>query len=289
MPVSRRAFLTTAGSGAALAGLGPSIARGAVAYAAGSQGTGPADAAAAQPADQEAAAASLPASFPTQDPERVRELVRVAHFDLSRVKALVDRQPAMARAAWDWGFGDWESALGAASHMGNRPIAEYLLANGARPDVFTAAMLGHLDVVKACVAAMPGAQRMKGPHGITLLAHARAGGERALPVLSYLTALGDADPVVQVSPLTPEDLSALPGRYVFGSQPRDFVLAEPYQAGLSLRRAEGMARPLSHLGGRVFSPAGADGVRIRFAAGNPAASLTVHDPDLVLTARRREG
>jgi hypothetical protein len=34
----------------------------------------------------------------------------------------------LARAAWDWGFGDWETALGAASHMGSRPI---------RPDQFT--------------------------------------------------------------------------------------------------------------------------------------------------------
>lgn len=302
MTISRRVLLYGAGSGAALAALGSSIAHGAVPSATPSSGTmaaqdpGRAGAAAGQmpgspaPAGhEEAAAAAVPSDlFPTQEPERVRELVRVAHFDLSRVKEIVGPQPSLARAAWDWGFGDWESALGAASHMGNRAIAEYLLENGARPDLFSAAMLGHLDVVRSHLAAWPGAQRIKGPHGITLLAHARAGGKGALPVLSYLAALGDADPVLQAVSLAPEDLAALPGRYVFGARPRDFFVVEPYQHGLSLGRAEAMARPLSHLGERVFSPAGADAVRISFSPGNPAASLTVHDPGLVVTARRRD-
>jgi hypothetical protein len=44
------------------------------------------------------------------------------------------------RAAWDWGFGDWEDALGACSHTGNREIAGYLIER-ARPTIFSAAML----------------------------------------------------------------------------------------------------------------------------------------------------
>src|SRR5258708_23280902 len=67
-------------------------------------------------------------TFPSQPPELVREMVTVAHFDLKRVKELVEARPALASAGWDWGFGDWETPLGAASHMGNRPIAEYLLS-----------------------------------------------------------------------------------------------------------------------------------------------------------------
>jgi hypothetical protein len=81
-------------------------------------------------------------SFPTQPPELARELVTVAHFDLKRAKELVEARPSLARASWDWGFGDWEDALGAASHMGNRPIAEYLISKGARPSLFSATMLG---------------------------------------------------------------------------------------------------------------------------------------------------
>ena len=104
--------------------------------------------------------------FPAHPPEQVREIVTVAHFDLKRVKELVESRPSLARAGWDWGFGDWETPLGAASHMGNRPIAEYLLAQGAPPSLFSAAMLGQLDAVKSFVTAEPGAQRIRGPHSI---------------------------------------------------------------------------------------------------------------------------
>src|SRR4051812_33979825 len=66
-------------------------------------------------------------AFPSQHPDVVREMVTVSHFNIARVKELATRQPALTRAAWDWGYGDWEDALGAASHVGNREIAEYLL------------------------------------------------------------------------------------------------------------------------------------------------------------------
>jgi len=273
MSISRRRFLTTTGSSMILTGLAASAVPGLARASALSAAT-------SQPP------VALPELFPTQAPELVAELVLVAHFKLARVKELVTRQPSLARATWDWGFGDWESALGAASHMGNREIAEFLLANGARPDLFSAAMLGQLEVVKALVAAWPGAQRIKGPHGITLLAHARAGGERALPVLRYLEVLGDADPRLPVQPLAEQDQSAVLGHYRFGIPARSVLIVETYQGGISVRRAEAIARPLSHLGGRVFSPAGADAVRIRFSGESPAAALTVEDPDLVVTARR---
>jgi hypothetical protein len=270
MPHSRRTFLAGAGKSvavAAVAGSGASIA-------------------VSSPLAGQGGAAPLADLFPTQPPELVREMVTVAHFNAARVRELVIRQPSLARAAWDWGFGDWESALGAASHMGNRQIADILLANGARPDLFSAAMLGQLEVVRALVDASPGVQRTRGPHGITLLAHARAGGERAVPLVRWLETLGDADAALPVEPLAPEDLSALSGQYRFGAQPRDVLTVEVYKGGLSVRRAEATGRPLSHLGARVFSPAGAEAVRIRFSGENPAASVAVYDPDLVVTARR---
>jgi hypothetical protein len=260
--LSRRQILAGAGAVVALAGLGME--------APGAAGASP-----------------LPEIYPTQNPDEVRELVTVAHFDLARVKELVARRPSLARATWDWGFGDWESALGAASHMGNRNIAEFLLDQGARPDLFSAAMLGHLDVIRAHVAAWPGAERIKGPHGITLLAHAHAGGDRALPVVRFLAALGDADPTLTVVPLAPQEVAALLGRYRCGPDAADVFVVEPYQGGISLRRTDAMARPLAHLGSRVFSPAGADAVRIRFSAESSAATLTIYDPGLVLTARRQ--
>ena len=82
--------------------------------------------------------------------------------------------------------------MGGASHMGRRDIATFLLEKGARPDVFTAAMLGHLEVVKSLLASHPSLADAKGPHGIPLLAHARAGGKEAEEVLKYLETLKHA-------------------------------------------------------------------------------------------------
>src|ERR1043166_864038 len=79
----------------------------------------------AQAALASAPVATPPDAFPQHPAEMVREVVLVSHFNEKRLRELVDGRPALARAAYDWGFGDWETALGAASHMGNRPIAEY--------------------------------------------------------------------------------------------------------------------------------------------------------------------
>lgn len=119
----------------------------------------------------------------------VKEFVGNAHGDLNRVKELLAQEPGLINATWDWGSGDFETALGAASHMGRRDIAEFLLEHGARLDIFAAAMLGKLDIVKAALAAFPHAIQTPGPHGIPLIAHAQAGGEGAKSVLEYLQSL----------------------------------------------------------------------------------------------------
>jgi hypothetical protein len=128
------------------------------------------------------------AAPPALDPTQVQAFVGSAHGDLDAVRAALDAEPQLANAAWDWGGGDWESALGAAAHMGRRDIAELLLEHGARLDVFAAAMLGDVDVVRAILAAHPELRNAAGPHGIPLRAHAEAGGDQALPVLELLDA-----------------------------------------------------------------------------------------------------
>lgn len=223
--------------------------------------------------------------FPTQPPELVQEMVRVSHFDLKRVQQLVGAQPSLARAAWDWGFGDWESALGAASHMGNRPIAEYLISKGARPSLFSAAMLGHLEVVKAFVTAQPGVQRIRGPHSISLLAHAKAGGDAARPVADFLDSLGDAGAESQ-APLAQTDLDAILGVYPFGPSDNDRIDLTADKGTVTWTRRGAMGRPLFHLGDRVFYPWGASAVRIRFLSENGDTVMTVNDPGIVLTARK---
>jgi hypothetical protein len=73
--------------------------------------------------------------------------------------------------------------------MGRRDIAELLLGYGARLDMFAAAMLGEVEIVRAIVSAHPELRNAKGPHGIPLRAHAEAGGEHARAVLELLDAL----------------------------------------------------------------------------------------------------
>ena len=118
--------------------------------------------------------------------ELVQEFVGNAHGNLGRVRELLQAQPALVNAAWDWGGGDWETALGAAAHMGRRDIAAELLAHGARLDLFAAAMLGEVEIVRAILGAFPELRRASGPHGIPLLAHAQAGGEEAAAVVRLL-------------------------------------------------------------------------------------------------------
>lgn len=123
---------------------------------------------------------------PALEAKLVQEFVSVAHSDLNRVKELLAQEPALVNATWDWGGGDFETALGAAGHMGRKDIANYLLEQGARLDIFVSTMLGNLDIVKATLTAYPDSINTPGPHGIPLIAHAKAGGEEAKAVLEFL-------------------------------------------------------------------------------------------------------
>ncbi len=247
---------------------------------------------AAQPSAASPSAASE--VFPAQDPALVREVVGASHRNLERVQALVGRQPALARAGVDWGFGDWETCLDAASHVGNRPIAEYLLANGARPTIFAAAMLGQVDVVKAFVTARPGIQRILGPHGLTLMWHARQGGAEAAAVVHYLTTVGDADVSPATSPLAAADREAIVGTYTYGPGPRDRFAVETRRDmqgrdQVTIERAGAPGRQnLNHVGDLVFFPTGVPSAKVAFAReGTKVTQLTVADPDVMLTARRQ--
>jgi len=222
--------------------------------------------------------------YPAEPPELARETVLVSHFDLGRVKELVTAHPTLARATWDWGFGDWESALGAASHMGNRPIAEFLLANGACPSIFSATMLGQLHVVKAFIAAQPGIQRTVGPHSISLLSHAKAGGEAARPMYEFLQSLGDAGGSPE-APLADHDRAAILGTYIFGPNPTQQVDVTIDKDRLTWTRKGTMGRALFHLGDRVFHPAGAAAVRIHFTEDAGIRVMTVTDPNVVLVGK----
>ena len=132
----------------------------------------------------------MPDRPPALPGDKVQAFVSVAHSDLAAVRAQLTEMPTLINATWDWGGGDFETGLGAAAHMGRRDIAEYLLAHGARFDLYAAAMLGQLEVVQAILTADPSARHTPGAHGIPLLVHAQQGGAPAQPVVDYLQSLG---------------------------------------------------------------------------------------------------
>jgi hypothetical protein len=146
----------------------------------------------AQPSPQPAPQQPVPKRPDPIAPAMVQDFVRKAHTDLPATKALLAEQPSLLNATWDWGGGDFEMGIGGAGHMGNRDIAEYLISQGGRLDIFVAAMLGKLDIVRALVTAWPNLLQSKGPHGISLMRHATAGGEAAKEVADYLKMMGAA-------------------------------------------------------------------------------------------------
>jgi hypothetical protein len=120
-------------------------------------------------------------------PDKVQAVVGQSHRSLDAVKALVEDLPNLVNACWDWGAGDFETPLQAAAHTGQREIAEYLLSKNARFDIYAAAMLGQLDVVKSYLAAdVAKLAAVPGPHGFSLLHCAKQGGDKAKAVADYL-------------------------------------------------------------------------------------------------------
>ena len=126
---------------------------------------------------------------PALQPDLVKEFVIAGHVNLEKVKEMLAAEPRLLNACLDWGGGDFETALEGAGHMGNREIALFLISHGARINIFQAAMLGDLETVQSMVKLHPDLITSKGPHGIPLKAHAKAGGEDAAPVLAFLEKL----------------------------------------------------------------------------------------------------
>nr|WP_235561171.1 ankyrin repeat domain-containing protein [Bacillus sp. FJAT-28004] len=120
-------------------------------------------------------------------PELVQLFVGQAHGDFQKVQELLEQEPGLLNASWDWGNGDWETALGAAAHMGRKDIANYLLDKGARIDLFAAAMLDKVEIVKAIISDNSTLKDSLGPHQIPLINHAETG--EATAVVSFLKSI----------------------------------------------------------------------------------------------------
>ncbi len=120
---------------------------------------------------------------------QLQDFVIYAHSDLEMTKKLLDKEPALLNGMMDWGAGDWESALGGASHMGRHDIVGFLLERGARIDIFCATMMGRLEAVKSFLTLQPHLIDARGPHGFNLHFHAQLAGEHAEKMLAYLQSI----------------------------------------------------------------------------------------------------
>lgn len=125
--------------------------------------------------------------------QQAADFVIYAHSDLDMVRKLLEKEPGLINATIDWGAGDWEDALGGASHMGRRDIVLYLLSRGARINIFTATMLGLLATVKEMLTLEPSLIDAKGPHGFTLHFHAQVGQDDSRDVLDYLQSIREEE------------------------------------------------------------------------------------------------
>ena len=144
-------------------------------------------------------------SFQPQDDKKgpidkavVNEFVKVSHNDFDRAKEILNEYPHIINASWDWGDGDFETAIGAAGHMGHRDYALYLIEQGARADIFVLTMLGQTEIVKATLSQYPNLLNSLGPHGFTLLHHAKQGGENSAELYDFLQTKGLKETFVKI-------------------------------------------------------------------------------------------
>ena len=227
------------------------------------------------------------ADFPRNDLARVQSVVGASHGNFERVRELVLEQPALAKSSWDWGFGDWETPLGAASHTGRREIAEFLIDHGARPTIFSAAMMGDLPTVRAFLAVDRDLHRLHGPHGISLLRHARAGGERAQPVVDHLVdAFGPDEGPFGFAGDAAAD-ARYGGSYAFQGQTAFRITVGVRNDWLMIGTGEEPNSRVLEVGEDVFHPTGAPAVRLHFEVRDGSAvALTIEDGPIRLTGSR---
>ncbi|MBK8081510.1 MAG: ankyrin repeat domain-containing protein [Saprospiraceae bacterium] len=130
------------------------------------------------------------------DSALVNEFVKTAHSDFDKVKEMLSEHPTLLNAAWDWGNGDFETALGAAGHVGNKEIANYLISLGENRH-FCIDHAGKTDIVKAMLKTYPALLQSKGPHGFTLLHHAEKGGKDAEKLLRHVQKMGLTEKMIK--------------------------------------------------------------------------------------------
>ncbi|MFD2568915.1 hypothetical protein [Pseudotenacibaculum haliotis] len=114
------------------------------------------------------------------DTKLIKDFVVAGHSKLDLVKEMLNEHPNLIYTSYDWGNGDYEEAIEGAAHLGNKEIVNYLISQGARPNLFALTMLGKTELVKPIIETYPELLFSKGPHGLTLLHHSKVGEAKEL-------------------------------------------------------------------------------------------------------------
>ena len=145
----------------------------------------------------------------------IDEFIEVAHGEgrggggLTRVKEFVAQFPELVHAVHSDGD---ETGLGAAAHMGEREIVQFLLNQGAPLDISTAAMMGWRDRVARFLKQDSSLATATGAHGCALLYFVALSGdtEMADMILSH----GGGDGLIY--PLQMRNRPSIHGAVLFG-------------------------------------------------------------------------
>jgi ankyrin repeat protein len=121
-------------------------------------------------------------SAPNQ--ETIDQFVIFCHGNMPGVREMLATDATLINSRSSLG----ETPLGAAAHVGNRTMAEYLLGEGAAPELTASAMLGDDEAIREAVRADPSLANAAGAHGIPILFHAVIGGNFELA--KFLTEQG---------------------------------------------------------------------------------------------------
>lgn len=109
--------------------------------------------------------------------DTVKDFVTAAHFNFDKVQEMLAVDPDLLEAAYPWQENDPETAIMAAAHMGNVPMAEFLLEQGAPLAIYTAAMLGRKEDVAHLLVQDAANAKQGGAHGIPLMSHVALSGD----------------------------------------------------------------------------------------------------------------
>jgi uncharacterized protein len=122
------------------------------------------------------------------DADTIKAFVIAGHGNVEKIKTMLEANPDLLEQKHPWSETDFESALQAASHVGNTQIALYLLEKGATLEITTAAMLGDLTAIKTFLNTDSSLIQTNGAHGISLLTHGVISSDPA--VVDFLIAAG---------------------------------------------------------------------------------------------------